>query len=103
MNKSSPYWNAPTKQFWKPTIAALSKEIYKDLNPNTVDQGLIDDAIKHIHNPEFKITEGDQFISAGSCFSEHVTNVLISSGLKWIETEANMNQSYYNPYSYYFL
>ncbi len=95
MNNSSPYWNAPNKQFWKPTIAALAKEINKDINNAELNQDLIDEAIKYIHKPEFNISEGDKFISAGSCFSEHVTNVLISSGLKWIETESNMQQSCY--------
>ncbi|MEQ8651436.1 MAG: GSCFA domain-containing protein [Kiloniellales bacterium] len=66
-----PYQSQPQKAFWKLGVA---------------EAGHVG-AIQNLWLPKFTIEKSDVFITAGSCFAQHIRNAIVERGFNWFNAE----------------
>ena len=78
---ASPYDNLRAERFWRSGVA--------DANPGKV---------KDIHNPRWGIAGTDTIVTMGSCFAQHIANVLRERGLRvpFYDTTENIKSQTYS-------
>jgi GSCFA family/Polysaccharide biosynthesis enzyme WcbI len=81
-HSSNPYNGLPDYQFWRRTIARQKRE---DVDP--------------VVNARFQIQRTDKISTAGSCFAQHISRTLKSSGFNYYVVEAAPYQNQTDPES----
>jgi len=70
MKNTNPYFDLPDKAFWKTAIAAKS---------------MFD--ISELWDPKFHIKFGENVVTFGSCFAQHIGRAMSNRGFNWLATE----------------
>lgn len=71
MSADNPYTSLPRESFWRSAVAArLPGEPFSDL-----------------WTPKFALGTEDRFLTAGSCFAQHISGWLRRSGYTWLDSE----------------
>ncbi|MDR6353539.1 hypothetical protein Q3H58_000210 [Pseudomonas psychrotolerans] len=68
---SNPYTNLPKWNFWRNAVEGVRSA------------GLVE----NIWTPKFGIGRDDLVVTAGSCFAQHISRYLKSSGFSWVDSE----------------
>jgi len=66
----NPYIGLPPSRYWKLGVAHTPDGPFRD-----------------IWQPKFAISQDDAFVTAGSCFAQHISRWLRSHGYTWLDTE----------------
>lgn len=81
--KDNPYLGLPSSAFWRSAVV--------EKNPFQISD---------LWKPKFSINQKDKFITAGSCFAQHIGHSLKSNGFSWFDAEPtpieNANSKKYN-------
>lgn len=86
LKRNSPYSNLPSKAFWRTGVAESNILITQNL-----------------WQKKFDILANDKIASAGSCFAQHLSRRLISSGYRFMDVEPPPKQlppKYHSRYGY---
>jgi hypothetical protein len=71
----NPYIGLPTKSFWKLAVA---------------DKSMFD--IQDLWDPKFKVQQGQNVATYGSCFAQHIGQALKARGFNWLMSESQPYQ-----------
>lgn len=67
---SNPYADLPERAFWK---SAVADRPYRKLSA--------------VWRPKFAMSRADVFVTAGSCFAQHLSRALVKAGFDWRDEE----------------
>ncbi len=65
-----PYETLPARNFWRSAVG---------------DRNLFD--IGDLHSPRIELSHDDRFVTAGSCFAQHVSRAISAAGMTWVDAE----------------
>ena len=88
---TSPYSNLPYNRFWKKYISSAAIEL-KDSGTNNK----VFDSFSGLYSAKYPITVDSKVLTAGSCFSEHITNLFLDFNGLWLESEGSFDSK--TPY-----
>ena len=88
---TSPYNNLPHNRFWKKYVSSAAIEL-KDSGQNNK----VFDSFSGLYCAKYPITVESKVLTAGSCFSEHITNLFLDFNGLWLESEGSFDSK--TPY-----